>query len=245
MEQETSIRDNLGIDEIILYTHTDYRFVWKYAITRMRKYFPRTKINFLIDYLGGMKVYNFGEYIFKINNIGWLQYDDKSKYTRRVHTCLSQDSEKVILFMHEDMFLFGEPDYVKLKEFATLVREDKADVIKLIRGSEQLIPSNLHPNLFKNPDNLKFAIQPSIIKEKTLWLVMFSTPGDTIWEFEANSFVTPVLKNTFFCYNGESKRGLHHYNNSIYPYFATAIVKGKWNTEEYSKELEELFKEIS
>jgi len=34
-----------------------------------------------------------------------------------------------------------------------------------------------------------------------------------------------------------------HWDSSIYPYVATAIVKGKWNTSQYSKELNILFKD--
>ena len=38
-------------------------------------------------------------------------------------------------------------------------------------------------------------------------------------------------------YKGENKRGAHHYDSSVYPYIATAIVKGKWNVTEYKNEL--------
>jgi len=40
----------------------------------------------------------------------------------------------------------------------------------------------------------------------------------------------------------ESKRGQSHYDSNIYPYFATAIVKGSWNLKEYNEELTEIFK---
>lgn len=40
---------------------------------------------------------------------------------------------------------------------------------------------------------------------------------------------------TFF--ENEPKRGLYHWDSFCFPYIATAIVKGKWNFLEYSKEL--------
>ena len=39
----------------------------------------------------------------------------------------------------------------------------------------------------------------------------------------------------------DKKRGLFHYDSSIFPYIATAIVKGKWNYSEYKNELDILF----
>ena len=41
------------------------------------------------------------------------------------------------------------------------------------------------------------------------------------------------------------KRGTYHYDSTIYPFIATAIVKGKWNTMEYVKELTELSAEFN
>ena len=43
----------------------------------------------------------------------------------------------------------------------------------------------------------------------------------------------------------KKKRGLYHYDSTIFPYIATAINKGKWNMSEYSKELDFLFKEYN
>jgi len=45
-----------------------------------------------------------------------------------------------------------------------------------------------------------------------------------------------------YYYNGEPKRGGHH-DSSIYPYIATAVVKGKWNLSEYKNELLPLLNE--
>jgi hypothetical protein len=38
-------------------------------------------------------------------------------------------------------------------------------------------------------------------------------------------------------YNNEPKRGENHYDSDVYPYIATALVKGKWIMSEYSFEL--------
>jgi hypothetical protein len=41
-------------------------------------------------------------------------------------------------------------------------------------------------------------------------------------------------------YDNEPKRGGNHYDSNVYPYIATALVKGKWIMSEYSNELSKL-----
>ena len=38
-------------------------------------------------------------------------------------------------------------------------------------------------------------------------------------------------------FNNEPKRGLYHHDSSIFPFIASALVRGKWNLSEYSNEL--------
>jgi hypothetical protein len=59
-----------------------------------------------------------------------------------------------------------------------------------------------------------------------------------IWEFESS---IQNFGNEFVSILGsEKKRGIYHYDSEVFPYVATAIVKGKWNFSEYPKELEEV-----
>ena len=45
-----------------------------------------------------------------------------------------------------------------------------------------------------------------------------------------------------YYYDNEKKRGENHYDSSIYPYIATALVRGKWNITEYEEDLSGLIK---
>ena len=38
-------------------------------------------------------------------------------------------------------------------------------------------------------------------------------------------------------YDNEPKRGSNHFDTNVYPYIATALVKGKWIMSEYDREL--------
>jgi len=42
-------------------------------------------------------------------------------------------------------------------------------------------------------------------------------------------------------YDNVLKRGMHHYDSSVFPYTASALVKGKWCSE-YKNELTELLR---
>lgn len=66
-----------------------------------------------------------------------------------------------------------------------------------------------------------------------------NTKIDHIRQFEPH--VQQVCRDLkikgLFHYNQEPKRGDHHYDSSVYPYIATAIVKGQWNLSGYPEEL--------
>ena len=49
----------------------------------------------------------------------------------------------------------------------------------------------------------------------------------------------------FYNYADEEKRGQFHYDSNIFPYTASALVKGKWNFAEYEKELTQIGQEYS
>jgi hypothetical protein len=62
-----------------------------------------------------------------------------------------------------------------------------------------------------------------------------STGGQNIWDLEVHgqsSFRKLGLRGYQPTTTGR-QRGKHHGDSLIYPYVATAIVKGKWNISEY------------
>ena len=220
--------------KLLLYTHSDYNWVWKYWHQQTDKYLKsyqkicllNTKSNFRDDYIT-------------------IKYDDKNTYKNRILSCINNlDNEEVVLFTHEDMFLYDKPNFEVLVQFCDLINNNKCDVIKLIRAFDNLDKSNLHNNLLTNPSKQLFSIQPSILKIKTLKHICENVPGDNIWEFEANTNKKYLNNIKSYCAFDEAKdlkKGKFHYNSSIYPYICTAVIKGKWNFKEYKKELFEIF----
>ena len=220
--------------KILVYTHSDYSWVWKYWHQQTDKFLQdfdkicllNSNSSFRDDYLV-------------------IKYNDELTYKNRVLSCLNDiDDNEIVLFCHEDMFLYKKPNFEIIDEYINLIKNDNCELIKLIRAFENLDKSNLHEKLFKNPDKQLFSIQPTIIKVKTLKHIYKTVPGDNIWEFEANTskkYLKDIISLCSFDLNEDKKRGKFHYDSSVYPYICTAVIKGKWNFKEYKKELFEIF----
>ena len=225
---------------LVYYSHTDYSDVWPLMFSQVDKYFPTHQ-----------------KYLFSDNatadlespNWTLIKYDDGLKYQQRMVHCLRQVPEEVILFHHEDMFLYDVPLYQNLNEIAESIKGGEIDIVKLICASYQEVTFRNITKLsyvFENPVNLKFAIQPSLCNKKTLEMVYDKTGGDTIWQFEA--FATQTcsyfnVKTAMTYLPQDQKRGAFHWDSTVYPYFATAIIKGKWNFTDYEASLKALLEE--
>tara|TARA_B100000963_G_scaffold28146_1_gene20836 strand:- start:707 stop:1423 length:717 start_codon:yes stop_codon:yes gene_type:complete len=220
--------------KILLYTHSDYSWVWEYWHKQTDKFLNvfekicllNSNSSFREDYLV-------------------IKYDDKLTYKNRILSCLDNiDDDEIVLFCHEDMFLYKKPNFEIIDEYINLIKSGNCELIKLVRAFENLDKSNIHDKLFKNPVKQLFSIQPTLIKIKTLKYIYKTVPGDNIWEFEANTtkeYLKDLISLCSFDLNQDKKRGKFHYDSSVYPYICTAVIKGKWNFKEYKKELYEIF----
>jgi hypothetical protein len=216
-----------NVMKIILYTHTDVNWVYPIWFKQMNLFMGDfEKIVFINDPID-----------IDTKKMETYLYDDKLVYKDRVFNCLlNMDDDEVVLFNHEDMFLYSAPDYEKLYEMETLIKSNSVDLIKLLRNGDNLTSYNNFEYLYHNYDG--FSIQPTIVKVKTLKEIFYKIEGNTIWNFENNSMnvVNKWGLTNLFIYDNKPKRGSNHWDSGIYPYVATAVVKGNWN-DEYSNEL--------
>ena len=220
--------------KILLYTHSDYSWVWKFWHQQTDKFLNNFEKICLVNTNSSFR-----------KDYQIIKYDDKYTYKDRILSCLDQvDDQEIVIFCHEDMFLYKKPDFITINQYIDLINDEKCSLIKLIRAFEDLEKTNLHEKLFINPDKQLFSIQPTLIKIKTLKYIYKTVPGNNIWEFEANTsrkYLNSLISLCSFDINSDKKRGKFHYDSSIYPYICTAVIKGKWNFKEYKKELYEIF----
>jgi len=219
---------------IIVYTHTDVSDVWS-------PFFGQTS-----EYLSDFK-----KYIFINSNSDLIPndyitcvYDDNEVYRKRFLSCLRQIDDEYVIIHHEDMFLYDKPDIDRLINYKNRLT-NQYSFIKLIRGGNGEGQSDeVYPELKKIDKSFDyiFAIQPTIWKTDKLIELLEYSGGDSIWEFEIAAQKTCKDRNILGYYvdDGGIKRGRLHWDSKVYPYIATAVVKGKWNTKEYKIELEKI-----
>ena len=219
---------------ILLYTHSDYSWVWKYWHQQTDKFLKNYKKICLV---------NSDSYFREDYSI--IKYDDKNSYKDRILSCLDKlNTEEIVLFCHEDMFLYNKPNFAIINDYIKLIESEKCDLIKLIKAFENLEKSNLHQKLYINPNEQLFSIQPTLLKIKTIKYIFKNVPGKNIWEFEANTtkaYLNNLISLCSYDPDIDKKRGKYHYDSFVYPYICTAVIKGKWNFKEYKKELFEIF----
>jgi|TARA_R110000851_G_scaffold322308_1_gene488245 hypothetical protein len=221
----------------VFYSHYDYSDVWSLLFGQSEK-FLKSQTKYLITN-------EVGDFDTKDWNI--ILYDDALSYQERVYKSLDKVKEEKVIFHHEDMFLLKHPNFAKIQILSNQIDEGRFDFIKLVKASyNHQQHQKIHDNIYLNPSNLSFSIQPTIIEKKVLSDIYRYTKGSNIWSFEKNSnnYVNYLnLKSCYYFESKENKRGLFHWDSDVYPYIATAVVKGKWDYECYSEELTELMHE--
>lgn len=211
---------------ILLYTHTDYKDVWPPFFGQMNKYLPEAKIHVLVNQ-------NDSDIPQECEVI---TYDDSKIYTERLKEGLDKLNCEEFLFIHEDMYLYDKPNLELIELYLNYIKSKTVDSIKLIYVAENDSVSTIDSTLILNKYS-KFSIQPTLISKQTFNDKLNGLPQPlTIYELES------IIQNSgkdFMCkIGGEVKRGSGHYDSLVFPYIATAIVRGKWNYLEYSNELE-------
>lgn len=177
-----------------------------------------------------------------------LIYNDCESYSQKLISCLKQLNSTVILYQHEDMFLYKQPRFDWLTYYERFLLESPISFIRLCNtGNFQFIPvtetlARIHPY---GADF--FATQPTLWIREHLIYFLENAGNKTIYELESHGGeINKKLKlNGAIHYGGEPQRGALHYDSWAWPYIATAICKGKWNLAEYPNELGQILKEHS
>lgn len=220
--------------KLLLYTHTDCKDIWRIFFNQIDKYLPHVQKIILVNKDDSDIPVEYQK----------IFYNENLNYTKRVAQCLEQLHNETVLFIHEDMILFNNLNYNKINDFIELIEKDKADFIKLIKVDVGSDKTEYYPNLIKSPQELMFSVQPTICKSNKLKNI-FSLFDCNIWDFEKQVSIACLHFKYLNCFmastDKDKKRGLFHYDSNIFPYIATAIVKGKWNYSEYKNELDIFF----
>jgi hypothetical protein len=184
-------------------------------------------------------------------------YDKKDVYRDQFLNSIKQVKEEFCLYISEDYILYNDILVDKLLSYQQFMELDNTIAfIRLHRGEvgySDIIPYNLSNELFYVNRYLPYYYSQTatIWRTKDLEKIHETGPklhiGNSDWqnsfEWNANTACLNLNKTGLFVYRFESKRGMYHYDSSVFPYIATALVKGRWNISEYKNELIPLINE--
>jgi len=187
-----------------------------------------------------------------------IAYNNEDAYTNRLLSCLEHIDTEYCLFQHEDMILYDDIHKEYFQECVDYIEGrglTRTDYIKLHKSGS---PRDLSPQncwRIKESDILKtslvsfdymFSIQPSLWKTKVFRELVENNQNLNIWKLETRgqSYCKETLMSSLYTqHHTDQRRGMFHWDSIVWPYIATAILKGKWCTNEYPIELGTMFRE--
>ncbi len=223
----------------ILYTHSSYSDCWSPYQDRMHRhldpFFTFDKYAIFTDKIPDCFDKRFQE----------VNYNEADSYVGRLYSCISTLDSEYVMFSHEDMILYNNIHEGYFLEAIQAAQCDGVDFIKLIKADDNYIDRSYNESrvLKRVPisANMMFSIQPSIWKRDTFLEVLGNNLGKNIWSLEGSgqNILRDIKYTCLYTYDKQSdkKRGKYHYDSCTFPYIATAIIKGKWNVQEYKEEM--------
>ena len=177
-------------------------------------------------------------------NHKFVEYQDKN-YCEEIAGIVEKNIKtEYMIYMQEDFFLYNDIDVDQLQYIADFLNKTIVSYVRLIKCghiTEIPIKEKIYwvqtPNLQHNSVT-SVSFQPTLWKTQDFIEVYKNTPYTKFQE--GIEFANAMNKLNYYAayyYNNEPKRGAMHWDSSVFPYVATAIVKGKWNISEYEKEL--------
>jgi hypothetical protein len=218
------------------YTHSNCKDIWNPYFDSLEKYAKN------------IKSYVFSNVDSKdFANHKFIIYQDELNYCEEFVRGLKSIDEEYFIYMQEDFILYDFIDKKKIEYYKKILDKSKFSFVRLLKCgdvTETCILDDLYLiSQINKPHNSinSFSMQPTLWKKKDFIKLYLNTKKHTFGEgWEYTKSMNELNINGLYAYNLESRRG-GHFDSSVFPYIATAIVKGKWNYSEYNKELEHIF----
>jgi hypothetical protein len=221
---------------IVVNTVSTCSDIWPMFFGQLEEFFPNQKVYIFSDV---------DNEIFK--NYEVILYDKNLDFRTQYLNCLVGVKEEYMLNLNDDYILYNIVNVGEIERIiSTLSSNEDLSFIRLAKGYNY---TNLmyDKNLFLLDLNQDFFYSQtaSIWKTKTLLQIHQLSPISSIGrkdnlpqlEVVANNICKKLELMGLFYHNNEPKRGSAHYDTSIFPYIASALVAGKWNLSEYKQEL--------
>jgi len=177
---------------------------------------------------------NVESYLYKNNEPYWAVWYDAIKTFRSDY----------FIYLQEDFILYDDVWEERIFRYVDFLKDNpQYSFVRLLKATS-FKDKKLYDTLYEVESSNKnvFAMQPTIWRSED-YLKLLDATREPKW-LEPPSYRNQMIKMGMkgaYHYDGEEKVGKHHYDSCVYPYIATALVKGKWNMSEYGDELTPLF----
>lgn len=173
-----------------------------------------------------------------------LIYSESDNYSDVWIKALEDLNTDLFIYLQEDFILYDKVNIEKLNEYANLLKNSDYSFVRLIKSGE--VNQKITDTLYEiSPDNdYIFAMQATIWKTKD-YINILKNVHEAKW-LETHRYKDFMKANKIkglSHFDNEPKRGGNHHDSNVYPYIATALVKGKWITSEYGNILTDLINE--
>ena len=228
---------------LVINTFSAYSDVWPMFFDSLNKHMPNIKRYVFVDE---------GE---PDKDSTTIHYDKEDLFRSQFLKCIRQVPEKYCIFISEDYILNGTPRFDLIQKYRNVLDENAyLSFVRFAKGIDFGEPR------FKDYNDLYqlscvlpyfYSQTAGLWRTRDLEKIFSHTPDSHIAGQDMSQQLEILANNTcrlldmqgLFCYHGEEKRGLYHHDTIVFPYIATALVKGKWNISEYPNDLPPLLQE--
>lgn len=226
---------------LVINSHSSNEDCLKIFFSQLEKHLPINifeKIYLFIDNINEVSVPSY---------VNCVLYDPDKCFTDQMIYCLSQVTEKYLLNFNEDYLFYEDSKPETLSELIKILEESNLSYVRFVYTDIEKLPlfhnieegSLLYISSFASNC---YSQTLSLWKTEDLLAIHEKGPKASIGErgnleghFEilARETVGDLNIQGLVVRGDDPKRGLYHYDSSIFPHIATALVKGKWNLSEY------------
>lgn len=218
----------------VVYTHSNCSDLWDMFIKQNQKH-----IGLPIFFITNQIIPNFPE-------DSQYVYDDNDNYSDVWVNVLNKINSEFFIYLQEDFILYDDVNINKINEYTNFLKNSDYSFVRLIKSGEvnEKVTDTLYEISHNNP--YIFAMQASVWKTKD-YINILQNVHEKKW-LETDRYKNYMSEKNIkgLChYDNELKRGGNHWDSNVYPYIATALVKGKWIMSEYEKELGKLLNDYN